>query len=299
MMRRFISSFLCATLVALVIPSAPSLAAADKQLQNVRGAVSYESPGGAQRPLAPRASISLEDNSSAITGDNSLGGIVLPDSSRVIVGANSRVKLVSFNQAAIATANFVVVGKVRFKVEHPNGARANYTFQTPTAQIAVRGTEGDIFSDPVTGNMQINVYALSNPSLPVQVSLVNGQVFTLAAGQSLTVTAAGAAISGAVSTVTQSAFQPFSQFGAPPNATSFGITSTVGDVTTTTAVTGTAAGAAGAVGAVGSLTTIAGAIIGTFVVNTIVHTVQNVTHPAPPPAAPAPSPSPTVPIVIH
>jgi hypothetical protein len=214
-----------------------------------------------------------------------------------VLGSNSKVKLVSFNQAAIASANFVVAGKVRFKVEHPNGSRANYTFQTPTAQIAVRGTEGDISSDPLSGNVQINVYQLSDPSLPVQVTLSNGQVFTLAAGQSLTVTAAGGVISGTVSTVSQAAFQPFQEFGAPSNATSFGITSTVGDVTTTTVTTGVA----GAVGATASLTTIAGAIIGTFVVNTIVHTVQNITspHTSAPPAPPAPSPSPNVPIVIH
>jgi hypothetical protein len=292
--------FLGAALVALTLPPPRALAAPDKTLHNVKGSVSYESAAGTQRPLAPHASISLEDNASAITGDNSLGGIVLPDSSRIVLGSNSKVKLVSFNQAAIASANFVVAGKVRFKVEHPNGSRANYTFQTPTAQIAVRGTEGDILSDPLSGNVQINVYQLSDPSLPVQVTLSNGQVFTLAAGQSLTISAAAGVISGTVSTVSQTAFQPFQEFGAPSNATSFGITSTVGDVTTTTITTG-AAGAAGAAGAVGTLTTIAGAIIGTFVVNTIVHTVQNITspHTSAPPPPPAPSPSPNVPIVIH
>jgi hypothetical protein len=293
-MRRYIASFLCLTLMTLVIPAAPSLAAADKQLQNLKGSVSYQEPSGAMHSLAPRASAVLSDNSYATTFANSLGGIVLPDSSRVIVGSNSKVQIGYFTQAAVASARFnIQYGKVRFKVEHPRGAKADYTFVTPTAQIAVRGTEGDISSDLSTGNVQINVYQLSDPSLPVQVTLSNGQVFTLAAGQSLTVSAAGGVISAAVSTVSQTAFQPFQEFGAPANATSFGITSTIADVTTT-AVTATTAAA------VGTLTTLAGAIIGTFVVNTIVHTVQNSlgghTSAAP---APSPSPSPTVPIVIH
>jgi len=47
-----------------------------------------------------------------------------------------------FNQAQIANAKFIIYrGRTRFKIEHPNGKPANYTFQTPTAQIAVRGTE--------------------------------------------------------------------------------------------------------------------------------------------------------------
>lgn len=295
-MRRYIASFLCATFLTLLFPPVPGIAAADKQLQNVKGDVYYQVPSGMQKSLPPRASIVLNDNDSAITGNTGLGGITLPDSSRVMIGANSKVLIGFFTQAAVASAQFTIqYGKVRFKVEHPKGARANYTFKTPTAQIAVRGTEGDVFADQA-GNLQVNVYMLSSPSLPVQVTLSNGQVFTLAAGQSLTASAVAGAITGSVSGVTQGAFQPFQEFGAPQNASSFGISSNAADVTT--AGSGTAAGAAGGIG---SLTTIAGAIFGTFVLNTIVHTMQNTfgSHTGPPAPPPAPSPSPNVPIVIH
>lgn len=293
-MRRFLASLLAATLLTLLVPAAPSIAAADKQLQNVKGDVSYQLASGAQRPLAPHASIVLEDNASAVTGSNSLGGIVLPDSSRVMIGSSTKVQLGYFTQAAIASAKFYIpYGKVRFKVEHPKGSQANYTFQTPTAQIAVRGTEGDIFSD-ASGNLQVNVYQVSSPNLPVQVTLSSGRVFTLAAGQSLTVGTVAGVVSGtgSVSAVTQNSFSTFSEFGAPQNAGTFGISTSAADVTGT-AVT-TAATTA-------SLTTIAGAILGTFVVNTVVHTVQHMTSHAPsaPAAPPAPSPSPSVPIVIH
>lgn len=291
-MRRFLASLLCATLITLLVPAAPSIAAVDKQLQNVKGDVSYQLSGGAQRPVAPRASIVLEDNASALTGANSIGAVVLPDSSRVLIGSSTKVQIGYFTQATVASAKFYIpYGKVRFKVEHPKGAQANYTFQTPTAQIAVRGTEGDISSD-ASGNLQVNVYQVSNPDLPVQVTLSNGKVFMLSAGQSLTVGAIAGVVSASLSAISQSTFTPFSEFGAPQNAGSFGISSSAADVTTAAATT-TAATA--------SFTTIMGAILGAFVVNTVVHTVENMSShtPSTPASAPAPSPSPSVPIVIH
>lgn len=291
-MRRFLASFLCMAFLTLSIPSAPIAAAGDKELQNVKGSVSY-TIGDMSRFLAPRSQVALDDNAWAVTGSNSMGAIIMPDSSRVIVGADTKVRLVSFSQTAVANAKFYILsGTVRFKVEHPQGSRANYTFQTPTAQIAVRGTQGDIVSD-ANGNLQINVYSLSNPSLPVQVTLGNGQVFTLAAGQSLTIGTIGGVISGTVSTVTQSTFQPFSQFGAPENAASMGISAP------TVATTVTAATTAGVTATISAINAVF-AVIGAIVVNTVVHTVQSATsHPPAPGPTPAPAASPTVPIVIH
>lgn len=274
-MRRFIAALLCFTGVALSLaPASP--AAADKQLQNMKGSVSYQLASGAEQPVATRGSVVLQDSAFAITGAQSLGGIVLPDSSTVLLGSSTRVQLVSFNQADIATANFVVAsGKVRFKVMHPRGARANYTFQTPTAQIAVRGTTGDVDVQP--NSLQVNVYELGDPSLPVQVTLTNGQVFTLHAGQSLFVHFGilyGPQGQANVAQVGRSTFQPFEEFGAPPNAAGLGLT--------------TAAATA-------PLHAIITSILGAFVVNSVVHTIQHITAPH----APAPAPSPSVPVLIH
>ncbi len=291
-MRRFLASLLCTTFMTLLIPAAPVVAAADKELQNVKGSVSYRN-GDMSRFLAPRSQVSLDDNAWAMTGASSLAGIVMPDSSRVIVGSNTTVQLQSFTPGKVASAKFYILqGSVRFKVEHPQGSKANYTFQTPTAQIAVRGTQGDIVSD-TNGNLQINVYSLSNPSLPVQVTLSNGQVFTLAAGQSLTVGAVGGVVGASVSTISQSTFQPFSQFGAPENAASMGISA---PTVTTTVTAATTAGVTATVSAINAVL----AIVGAIVVNTVVHTVQNATtHPPAAVPTPAPIPSPAVPIVIH
>ena len=111
----------------------------------------------------------------------------------------------------------LVNGKMRFAVAHPSGAKANYTFQTQTGQIAVRGTEGDISSDAT--QLQVNVYSLGDPNLPVEVTLNNGKKYTLGAGQALVVGVAGAVIAtAAVSSVSSSLTGTFSEFGAPGNA---------------------------------------------------------------------------------
>ncbi|MGH7714598.1 MAG: FecR domain-containing protein, partial [Vulcanimicrobiaceae bacterium] len=167
-------------LTMLVIPSNVR-AASDKILANVKGSVSYED-SGKTTPVAPNASIALADKDIAITGDVSLGQLQLPDSSVVTLGAQTRVQLAFFNQSDIANAQFVVYqGKTRFKVEHPQGAKANYTFVTPTSSIAVRGTEGDIGVDG--DSLTVNVYAASQP---VSVTFSGGKVQMVNAGQSLT-----------------------------------------------------------------------------------------------------------------
>lgn len=221
-MRRLLAFVLCLSLGLLTIPAG---AAPQKQLRNLKGTVAYQLPSAAVQPLAPRGSVVLSDNAYAITGANSLAGIDLPDSSRVLIGSTTKVQLVSFNQTNIAHASFVVVnGRVRFTVVHPRGARASYTFKTPTAQIAVRGTVGDIDAEP--NSLQVNVYQLSSPNLPVQVTLNDGRVFVLHAGQSLMVhfgVLSAVAAQAKVQPVTNTSYQPFSQFGLPANASALGL----------------------------------------------------------------------------
>ena len=221
-MKAIVSLLVMVALLAL--PLGAPAAGPDKTLTNLKGSVTYQAPGSAAQRLAPKTSLALDDNDSAITLANSEASITLPDSSRVLIGQDSRVQLVSFNQATIATAKFVVVGKARFAVQHPNGARANYTFQTSTGQIAVRGTEGDINATP--NGLQVNVYDVSNPNLPVQVTLNDGRVFTLQQGQALVVHAIAGTLSAAVGHVTQQMFSPFNEFGTPANSANLGLTAT-------------------------------------------------------------------------
>ncbi|HET9029237.1 MAG TPA: FecR family protein, partial [Candidatus Aquilonibacter sp.] len=286
-MKALSSSMLALVLAAMPIVCSP--ASTDKTLQAKEGTVTYGASQSPTTKLAKNASATLNDNDYAKTGaGNSMAQIIMPDSSVVTMAANSRVQMRNFdNVGGTNTANFVVVGRVRFKVEHPAGAKANYTFSTPTGQIAVRGTEGDIFAQPgaggAPGGLQVNVYALTNPALPVQVTLVNGQVFTLAAGQSLVVTAAAGAIVGAVGAVSNTTFAPFTQLGAPANASSLGITTT----TTTTAAAGTTAAASTTAAATTASVTTAAVAAGTAAA---VAVTQNSSNPS---TAPSPSPTPT------
>ncbi len=272
-MKAFSASLL--TVLLALLPLSASPADSTKTLQNVKGSVTYGPASPPTSPLGVKASTTLNNNDYAATGPSSLATITLPDSSQIEMASNSSVQMVSFNQTDIAHARFVVVGKMRFTVNHPSGAQADYHFQTTTGEIAVRGTVGDIFANPA-GGLQVNVYALSTPTLPVQVTLVNGQVFTLAAGQSIVVTGVAGAVTASVTGVSQSMFTPFSELGAPVNAGSLGITTGAlggaSGVATTTAI------AAGAAGAAAAVTTIAN---------------NNTSTPTPTPT-PVPTPTPTI-----
>ena len=187
----------------------------DKELQNSKGSVSYQLPSGQPRVLAPNASVVLEDRDFAITGAESLATVGLPDSSRVLVGSESKVQLAAFNQAEGTTAKFVVVnGKVRFVVQHPAGAKADYTFTTPTGTVSVRGTEGDI---DINGNtLQVNVYEVCDATLPVKVVTRDGQSYTLTPGQSLVANFVNGIVQAKVQQLTQGMIDQFSpDFGVP------------------------------------------------------------------------------------
>jgi hypothetical protein len=205
----------CASVIAACMLAAfPASAADDNVLQNMHGSVSYTHGSAAETPLAPNASTALDENDDAITGSASLAAVNLADSSQVLVGAQSNVQLRLFAQAAVTRAQFIVVGKVRFIVRHPQGAKADYTFQTPTGQVAVRGTEGDIESS--SSGLQVNVYELCDPNAPVSVLVANGGRYTLGAGQSLVAQLVGGVVKAQVQNITQQMIDRFSpDFGVP------------------------------------------------------------------------------------
>ena len=214
--RPIVAAATLAVLVALV----PLAAGADanKQLTNVKGTVKYERSGNAARTLVPAASINLGDGDITETGDASTARITLPDSSRVTIASASRVEMSFFNQTDIATAKFVVYrGKTRFNVEHPAGQKANYTFSTPTAQIAVRGTEGDIGLDG--DELTVNVYHLGDVNAPVEVTFTtgdrNGKTIKLVGGQSLVATLVNGVIQQKIDKISQDALDKFNELGVP------------------------------------------------------------------------------------
>lgn len=295
-MKRLSSSILAVVLAALPIVASP--ASTDKTLTATAGTVTYGAQANPTTQAALNTGITLSDNDWTQTAADGRANIGLPDSSIVLIGTSTRVQMRSFDNASTpTTANFYVVGKVRFTVKHPAGAQANYTFQTATGQIAVRGTVGDInaLEGPggAPGGLQVNVYALSNPALPVQVTITaTGQTFALAAGQSLIATAVGGAVTASVTGLTQSLTSPFSEFGA---------------ANTTGAAAGAAGAAGGAAGGTAGLTAAAVAA-GTAAAVTAVSNNSNKSTNAPtntpqptqtPIVTPTPAPSTTsVPITV-
>jgi hypothetical protein len=216
-MKRRWGFLAAAGVFALAISAAlPSSAGDDKQLKNDKGDVSYQAPNKTAVPVGVKAIVGVADESYAITGASSLGEVLLPDSSQVLVGASSKVQVGFFNQTNTANAKFVIYdGRVRFAVRHPKGAQANYTFSTSTGSVAVRGTQGDIEVDP-SGNMRVNVYELCDKNLPVLVTLKNGQSFNVIAGQSLAAQIINGVIRANVQQLTQQLINQFSgDFGVP------------------------------------------------------------------------------------
>jgi Na+/proline symporter len=207
-----------ATALALTLAVLPLTARSDddKVLTNVKGAVSYERDG-TPHLLVPKVKQLLTDNDTAVTQTESLAQVALPDSSIVTLGALTRVQLAFFNQTDIANAKFVVYqGKTRFQVEHPQGQKANYTFVTPTTQIAVRGTEGDIEVDD--NSLTLNVYN-STQSDGVAVTYTTGNLagttVHVLPGQSLVANLVNGIINTQVSKLTQAAMNEFSELGIP------------------------------------------------------------------------------------
>ena len=216
-----------ATLLALAAIGAPQPAHADanKMLTNVKGSVSYDRSGKTGK-LVPAASIAMAAQDWAETGDASQARVTLPDSSRVLMASDTRVQMVRFDQADIAHAQFVVDhGKVRFQVEHPTGTQSDYTFKTPSANIAVRGTEGDIGVDD--NGLTVNVYnsnttnTSTNAPAPVEVTLITGKnagkVLQIFPGQSLVAKLVNGVLKLEINRITDQAMNEFAELGIPTN----------------------------------------------------------------------------------
>ena len=210
----------------LFMPLAGSAAVADKQLENLLGSVSY-THGAATSPLAPKASVVLADKDVAQTGDKSRGAVTLPDSSVVTFGSDTKVQLAFFNQAAATSAKFILYnGQTRFAVRHPQGAKANYTFSTPSATIAVRGTEGDIGIG--ADELQVNVYEVCDPALPVIVTTKGGQKFTIHAKEALVAQIVNGVVKAQVEALTAELMNRFTHdIGIPSLPTIADLTSQV------------------------------------------------------------------------
>jgi len=171
-----------ATLAGLLIAASSPMDAAGeggKQLTRVAGAVQFQAGSeGAFHALFGR--IDLPDDALAVTLAQSRAQLVLADSSTIDIGAKTRLRVGAFNAIDTGKPNVVVLelGTLHFTIRHPAGGRANYRFQTPTSEIAVRGTDGYI----VTGPTGTDFYCVDCTAGDVTVT-VGTRSYALATGE--------------------------------------------------------------------------------------------------------------------
>jgi|GEM_PF-1845507 hypothetical protein len=172
----------CGVLAALALATRAPLDAASgggKQLARVAGTVQFQAGSDAAfHTIFGR--IDLPDDALAVTLPQSRAQLVLADSSSIDIGAKTRVRLGAFNAVDTGNPNVIVLelGALHFTIRHPAGGRANYRFQTPTSQIAVRGTDGYL----VTGPTGTDFYCVDCQAGDVTVT-VGTHSYVLATGQ--------------------------------------------------------------------------------------------------------------------
>src|ERR1700722_2236378 len=140
---------LSASMLAIILGALPMVGFPDDNtvLQNLQGTVTYGPAAASGTEVASHSQVSLSEGDRAATGERSLAAIALPDGSKMLMGSNTAVQIVAFDtSAALVTANFLVIGKVRFHVQHATGAKTTYRFETSTGQISVHGALGDIIA---------------------------------------------------------------------------------------------------------------------------------------------------------
>jgi hypothetical protein len=202
--------FLSAAIMLAIVPSG-SGAAGEKQLRRVRGTIGYQA--NASTPFVPVfGRFDLPDDAIALTQTQSTAELVMPDSSIIALGENTRVQVGAFDNAAAGPGSTVLVngGALRFDIRRPAGGQANYHFVTATSQIAVRGTIGLLSF--IGGNTTVSCVVCAADSVTVT---AGGQTFALATGQTLTV-----GVTGAVTTnvTTANALESFTHAGINPAA---------------------------------------------------------------------------------
>ncbi len=262
---------------AIVMASAPAptRAAVGNELERVRGTVGYEPTPGDFHQIFGR--IDLDASATAVTREKSAAVVALPDSSLVSLGENTSVSVGALVTAADGPGSTISLngGSLRFDVKRPAGGHANYRFTTATSQIAVRGTIGLISF--LGGNTTVVCLACQADSVAVT---VGNQTFTLLTGQALTVSAAGAVTTGAMSTLVEQSFTSASvPIDTEPTTVGAGLPAT------TTAAAGAGGGATAAIAGVAAAAGIAAAAGS--------HAAPAAAPTAAPTATPTPSPTPS------
>ena len=165
-----------------VFANAQGFSPVNASISSVSGLVVLS--GGAGRPgVAAARGVSLSPGNVIDTTGGGRAVIALTDGSMVVIQPGSLVTLKDFRQAGSLRELFEIgIGQVRVKINHFAGRPNPYRMNSPTASIAVRGTEFSITVDS-TGETKVVVFegavevmSLSNPSQAVLVETGQGVI---------------------------------------------------------------------------------------------------------------------------
>ena len=240
---RLRSAFVAATLLLQCVPVG---AADDKLLARIRGTVGVAQTKDGQLTVITGKQL-VPDDQYAVTRAVSNGLLTFPDSSEIALGPDTQVQVGAFTSVGGTAGAHVTLaqGTMRFTVRQSAGGKSNYTFVTPTAAIAVRGTVA-LVQAAANGD---TIACLDCKAGDVVVT-VGQQTYPLTTGQTLFISIAGIVTAGAIAAAI---LQAFSSAGLSTSAagSSFGAgvggsTAAAGAAGTTTAVAAGAAAAAAA-----------------------------------------------------
>jgi hypothetical protein len=186
MARRLRAVLACALVlvVAGTLRFVASAQAPNKELAPFKGTVGVQASENAPFTRVFGRTV-VPDDAYAVTQAASLGTLTLPDSSQVAIGERTAVRVGAFNNAAAGPGSTLTLnhGALRFAIVHPAGTRSNYTFQTQTSQIAVRGTIGYL----IVGDEGTQLICIDCAPGDVAIT-IGGRVVTLTSGYTITIT---------------------------------------------------------------------------------------------------------------
>jgi hypothetical protein len=186
MARRLRAALACALVlvVAGTLRFVASAQAPNKELAPFKGTVGVQASENAPFTRVFGRTV-VPDDAYAVTQAASLGTLTLPDSSQVAIGERTAVRVGAFNNAAAGPGSTLTLnhGALRFAIVHPAGTRSNYTFQTQTSQIAVRGTIGYL----IVGDEGTQLICIDCAPGDVEIT-IGGRIVTLTSGYTITIT---------------------------------------------------------------------------------------------------------------
>jgi len=167
-------TLVAAALACMAQSARAQVAPVEARIASVNGAALLSS--GTQAPTAAKRGDVLFPGEEIDTRGGGRLTIELSDGSLVVVRPGSRVLLKDFRAANTLRELFeVLLGRVRVKINHFGGKPNPYRINSPTASIAVRGTEFSVAVNGV-GDTEVIVYeglvevtSLSNPQNKVLV----------------------------------------------------------------------------------------------------------------------------------